>query len=259
MSSAPQTSMSLGKWIVLGCLGVFALFVAAAFLFPSKKEPVAAPPLGATGTTIPLPPYKVTEDRSGFKGQITITVDTADPAVLRALFDKMRAEHTDGDSWYVAINCVNGGSSSYEPRTANGQFANTQRGLAQTGLASTSDVEFRPTDLKTCPGPLPPSPPGGVTAEQVQTAVAATGLPVPNVRDNSGNCQPGTTLNCTRHITNDIFTVREWPTPDDAQRFAQAWNIEETVVIGNATVSFHRGGSTPHYDLAAYKAALPKA
>jgi len=62
------------------------------------------------------------------------------------------ATDVDGERFSPGVLRFRGSwaTPAYEPRTANGQSANTSRGLAQTGLAATSDVEFSVTNLKSC-------------------------------------------------------------------------------------------------------------
>ena len=101
---------------------------------------------------VDLPAYESAIDPNAQR-RIVVTTDALDPEQLRAIFDEVRTQHRDdADSWFVDINCASipPTSTGVEARLANGKFANTQRGQAQTGLASTDDVEFERTALVDC-------------------------------------------------------------------------------------------------------------
>ena len=66
------------------------------------------------------------------------------------MFDQARASHTSGDGWLVSIECPGTAAGDGRPKTlATGAFANTQKGLAVTGLASVDATELKATGL-TC-------------------------------------------------------------------------------------------------------------
>ncbi len=99
-----------------------------------------------------------------------------------------------------------------------------------------------------------------ISGLQVVDAVTAAGLAVPNPRDNTaGTCDPADPgmLACTEVLTTDLFTVRVWATPGDAQHWADVGAADPPIVLHDlTTVDLHEGGSTPPYDRAAYEAAI---
>ncbi|HEX8804790.1 MAG TPA: hypothetical protein VF743_11365, partial [Acidimicrobiales bacterium] len=121
-----------------------------------------------------------------------------------------------------------------DPRLATGRFANTQVGLAETGLASRDDVEFRTTGRTDCT-PLAPTVPGAVLPDRVVAAVEGAGLPVPNARDSSVRCND---LECLQHLSSDVITVIVWPTPEAADRWVAGFVVDAVKVGPVTTVSF---------------------
>jgi hypothetical protein len=110
---------------------------------------------------------------------------------------------------------------------------------------------------------------GIVTVTDVTNAVEAAGLPIINPRDNTdGWCDPDAPrlvdvtdddlFPCTEMLTTDLFTIRVWVTPEDADHWIEvAGNADPPTLVGDrTTVDFHEGGSTPDYDRAAYEQAI---
>lgn len=103
---------------------------------------------GDDDTMVDIPDYEATVTAPNV---ITVLTDATDPDQLRVIFDKVRADHSDGDAWWVSINCASvPATTGSEPRLANGRFANTPRGAARTGLATINDIEFSTTQRTSC-------------------------------------------------------------------------------------------------------------
>jgi hypothetical protein len=171
-------------------------------------------------------------------GQVEVLTDATDPDDLRQVFDEVRDARTEGHSWTVTIRCASVAAvGSTDPVLATGRFANTQQGLAETGLAATDDVAFRTTGRADC-APVSPTTPGAITADQVIAAVEAAGLPAPNPRDSSNYCAD---LECLQQTTTDAFTVTVWPTPEAAVRWSEAFPLDVVRVGPVTTVGFTQG------------------
>jgi hypothetical protein len=93
----------------------------------------------------------------------------------------------------------------------------------------------------------------GPTAQQVVDAFDRAGLPVPNPRDNSGNCK---TSGCVQLVTTDAVSVYTWPTEAAAQH-------QVDVAAGEAhrrglVVLSYAAARTPAEDRPRYEAELAK-
>ncbi|HEY8527043.1 MAG TPA: hypothetical protein VIL48_18875 [Acidimicrobiales bacterium] len=192
-------------------------------------------------------------------GEVEVLTEASDPAGLRAVFDDVRSKRTEGHTWSVTILCaLDRGAETAEGGSvlATGRFANTQHGLALTGLADTDDVEFSTTGRACAPSDAA-AVPGAVTPEQVIATVEAAGLAAPNPRDASNFCAE---IGCVERTTTDAFTVAVWPDRAAAARWADAFPLEVVRVGPVTTVEFTEGARTfPFRDDAttdAYIAAL---
>jgi hypothetical protein len=123
------------------------------------------------------------------------------------------------------------------------------------GAAGCSDSREDIGELGTTSTVVSTVAPEMVTVDEVMAALAAAGLPVPNPRDDSAGCRE---YGCSRLVTTDILSIREWPDPAAAQRWVDAGvDPAGTILIGRSTtVDFLAGGTTPAYDRAAYVAVL---
>lgn len=177
-------------------------------------------------------------------GEVDVVTDATDPDDLRDVFDAVREERTDDDSWTVTIRCASVAAiGSTDPRLATGRFANTQAGLAETGLASEDDVEFRLTGRTNCT-PVDSTVPGAVTPQQIIDTVVEAGLPAPNPRDGSVRCAE---LLCLRRTTTDAFTVTVWPSSQAAAEWVEGF-VLDAVRVGPVTTVHFEGGElvTPY-------------
>lgn len=101
-----------------------------------------------------------------------------------------------------------------------------------------------------------------VKTTDVLGAIRAAGLATPNPRNNPGGCGVGdpNKLQCVELLTTDIFSVHIWATPKDAKHWMDTGRElggDPRKLLGDrTTIEFHRGGSTPTYDQAAYEKAL---
>jgi hypothetical protein len=91
----------------------------------------------------------------------------------------------------------------------------------------------------------------GPTAQAVVDQFVASGLPVPNPRNNSKNCK---TLGCTELITTDAISIYVWPNESSAQH-------QVDVAAGDAyrygtIVLSYTAARTPSTDRPLYEAAL---
>jgi hypothetical protein len=170
-------------------------------------------------------------------GHVEVVTDVSDPAALRTVFDDVRDKRTEGHSWRVTIECaaVRDPDAS-DAVLATGRFANTQQGLAETGLVDTDDVEFATTG-RTCTHDQP-AVPGAVTPAQVIATVEAAGLGAPNPRDSSNFCAD---LGCVERTTTDAFTVTVWPDRAAAARWAGGFPLDAVRVGPVTTVEFPQG------------------
>lgn len=82
--------------------------------------------------------------------------------------------------------------------------------------------------------------PAPLTAQQVIDAFAAVGLPVPNPRDNSANCEQ---LGCTEQFTTDAVSVYVWPDEGLAQHQVDV-GIITAHRVGLVVLSFAPGQAT---------------
>jgi hypothetical protein len=170
-------------------------------------------------------------------GQVQVVTDVAEPDRLRDVFDDVRDTRTEGHSWRVTITCAEvPDPDSPDAVLATGRFANTQQGLAETGLADTDDVEFSTTG-RGCVHEEP-AVPGAVSAEQVIATVEAAGLGAPNPRDSSNFCAD---LGCVERTTTDAFTVTVWPSRADAARWATGFPVDAVRLGPVTTVEFPQG------------------
>jgi hypothetical protein len=170
-------------------------------------------------------------------GQVEVLTDVAEAGDLRSVFDDVRDKRTEGHSWRVTITCaLVADPDASNAVLATGRFANTQQGLAETGLADTEDVEFATTG-GACVHEQP-NVPGAVTPEQVIAAVEDAGLTAPNPRDASNFCAE---LGCVERTTTDAFTVTVWPSRADAARLAGGFPLDVVRVGPVTTVEFPQG------------------
>jgi hypothetical protein len=171
------------------------------------------------------------------RGRVEVVTDVADPGDLRTVFDDVRDKRTEGHSWQVTIACASvPDPDSPDAVLATGRFANTQQGLAETGLADTDDVEFATTG-RGCVHEQP-TVPGAVTPGQVIATVEAAGLGAPNPRDSSNFCAD---LGCVERTTTDAFTVTVWPSRAAAARWARGFPLDAVRVGPVTTVAFPQG------------------
>jgi hypothetical protein len=188
-------------------------------------------------------------------GQVDVVTDVADPGDLREVFDDVRDARTEGNSWRVTITCAMVPEGSDDAVLATGRFANTQQGLAETGLADIDDARFETTGRPCVPGRSTVA--GAVTPDQVIEAVEAAGLGAPNPRDSSNFCSE---LGCVEHTTTDAFTVTVWPSRQEAAQWAEGTPLEVVRVGPVTTVEFQQGERAfPYPDdptVDAYVAAL---
>lgn len=192
-------------------------------------------------------------------GVVDVLSDVTDPAALREVFDAVRDERTGEDWWSVTIRCASVPDlGSTDPRLATGRFANTQAGIAETGLESADDVEFRTTGRTDCT-PLEPTTPGAVTAGQVIDTVERAGLPAPNPREGSFRCAE---LLCLQRTTTDTLTIIVWPSAAAAARWVEGLVVDAVRVGPVTTVQFAGGELVTPYETGepptreAYLAAL---
>jgi hypothetical protein len=170
-------------------------------------------------------------------GQVDVLTDVAGADDLRTVFDDVRDRRTEGHSWRVTITCAAvPDPDAADAVLATGRFANTQQGLAETGLADTDDVEFATTG-RGCVHEQPTAP-GAVTPEQVIATVEAAGLTAPNPRDASNFCAE---LGCVERTTTDAFTVTVWPSRAAAARWADGFPLDVVRVGPVTTVDFPQG------------------
>lgn len=171
-------------------------------------------------------------------GEVDVLTDATDPADLRAVFDDVRGRRTESHAWHVTIRCASVPDlASTDPLLATGRFANTQQGLAETGLETTDDVAFETTGRTDCT-PLAPTTPGAVTPDEVIAAVETAGLPAPNPRDASNFCAK---LECLQRTATDSFAVIVWPTPEAATRWAESFPLDAVRVGPVTTIQFMQG------------------
>jgi hypothetical protein len=192
-------------------------------------------------------------------GVVDVLTDATDPDALREVFEAVREERTDEDWWSVTIRCSSVAAiGSTDPRLATGRFANTQAGLAETGLSTEEDVDFATTGRTDCT-PVDSTAPGAVTPDQVIDAVVAARLPAPNPQDASGRCAE---LLCLRRTTTDAFTVIVWPSSQAAAEWVEGFVLDAVRVGPVTTVHFQGGELVTPYETgepdgrAAYVAAL---
>jgi hypothetical protein len=246
-----STLIMLSAVVVVG-LGI-ATGLISGFWQPEDDDDEQFPP----PTVTVLPPYDATITAID---EIDVVTDAIDPADLRDVFDDVRADRSEGDSWTVTIRCASlQPSDDVDPTLATGRFANTQEGLAETGLESVDDAEFETTGRRDCE-PGDPTTPGAVTMEQVLTAIDDAGLPAPNPRDTSRVCR---NLGCLERTTTDLFTVMVWPTAEDAEDWADGLILDVILVGPVTTVHFEAAppappftAGEPTYDRAAFEEAL---
>jgi hypothetical protein len=170
-------------------------------------------------------------------GRVEVLTDVAEANALRTVFDDVRDTRTEGHSWQVTIACAAvPDPDSPDAVLATGRFANTQQGLAETGLADTDDVEFATTG-RGCVREQS-TVPGAVTPAQVIATVEAAGLGAPNPRDASNFCAD---LGCVERTTTDAFTVTVWPSRAAAARWAGGFPLDVVRVGPVTTVEFPQG------------------
>lgn len=170
-------------------------------------------------------------------GQVQVLTDVSEAGDLRMVFDDVRDARTEGHSWRVTITCAAvPDPDSPDALLATGRFANTQQGLAETGLADTDATEFTTTGRACVHGES--AVPGAVTPEQVIATVEAAGLGAPNPRDASNFCGE---LGCVERTTTDAFVVTVWPDRAGAAQWADGLPLDVVRVGPVTTVEFRQG------------------
>ena len=91
----------------------------------------------------------------------------------------------------------------------------------------------------------------GPTAEQVVAAFDKAGLPVPNARDNSGNCAA---LGCAQLLTTDAISVYVFPNAAAAKQYAESAAIG--VHQAGTVVLSYAAARTPEKDQPRYEKVL---
>src|SRR5918995_1406199 len=133
-----------------------------------------------------------------------LTVAT-DPDDLRAIFDEVHEDRTDGDWYEVTIECA-----AIPPEEGGDATASTVRGT--------------------------------VTYEEVRAAVRGAGLPVLSERDGSDACAE---LGCLERTVTDQFTVIVWPDAAEAERWAQLVTVEVVRLGPVTTAQLNEAGFHP--------------
>ena len=187
-----------------------------------------------------------------------LTVAT-DPDDLRAIFDEVHEDRTDGDWYEVTIECAAiPPEEGVDATLATGRFANTYGGADAAGLPSPDHVTFAVTGRTECDA-MASTVPGTVTYEEVRAAVRGAGLPVLSERDGSDACAE---LGCLERTVTDQFTVIVWPDAAEAERWAQLVTVE-VVRLGPVTTAqlneagFHPDGPEREQYEAAIRSAAP--
>lgn len=99
----------------------------------------------ATTTSTTLPAFTVEEAPPEFgEYYVRVTMDVADPATLRAVFDQVRQDYTTGDEWWIEFECPDGTA------LATGRYALTTKGEAASGLGDERE-SFEATGVEVCP------------------------------------------------------------------------------------------------------------
>lgn len=199
-----------------------------------------------------LPPHTVNVRDADGPGPAyaTIVTETADPVALRALFDALWSQSAELDGVFVEINCKWGGSESSDNRLANGKFAITQLGVAQTGVASMSQVEFSIVEGAECHSDLVSSSDPKPATDAVIAAFQEAGLPLPELRDTSPQCAeslPG----CVERITTENISVLAFDNEADAIAYAEGFGTD-AFRRGLVVLSYAAAG-TSEEDRAAYE------
>jgi hypothetical protein len=94
----------------------------------------------------------------------------------------------------------------------------------------------------------------GATAGQVIAAFQAAGLPVPDQRDNSRNCDD---LGCVQLITTEAISVYQWPDSAGAKRQADVLG-DDGYRVGGIVLSY-AAARTPEENRRAYERAAEAA
>ncbi|GGM77032.1 hypothetical protein GCM10012275_54590 [Longimycelium tulufanense] len=93
-----------------------------------------------------------------------------------------------------------------------------------------------------------------VSAQQVINAFQAAGLPMPEVRDNSHNCEK---LGCREQITTEKVTVLVFDDEAKAAKLAETYGAEDAYRRGRVVLSF-RAQRTSADKQQPYRAELDK-
>ena len=184
-------------------------------------------------------------DRDGYA---TMNVNgTYTDAELESAFNEVKRMYTStkkGDSWFIFIECGDSQTATGGARQANGKFALTSLGAAQTGLSKGgSEFEALP-DRKPCPPQLPSAAPAAASASDVVDAFVTAGLPATNRADRtiSSGCE---SLQCVQMVAVDEVSVYQFADRAQAERYATAFGADKVYVNGPIAIRYKRDGKNP--------------
>lgn len=123
--------------------------------------------------------------------------------------------------------------------------------LVACGSAKPAANGAKPSDAQNSPVIGASAAPTGPTAQAVVDQFVASGLPVPNPRDNSKNCK---TLGCIELITTDAISIYVWPNESSAQHQVDV-AAGDAYRYGTIALSY-TAARTPSADRPLYEAAL---
>lgn len=175
-----------------------------------------------------IPEYEISEERFDDAGiwYLTLSTSTRNKEDLETLvthIKELAKKHEKKvESSFIRIY-ANDDSKDF---LASGKFALSNKGLVQTGLEKTNEIEFEykvPKGEENSGSKKVAAPQhDGPTADEVLAAFKNASLPVPNDRDNSRNCVD---LECTKLITTDTVSIYEWPTTEKAKQVQDEYNF----------------------------------
>lgn len=125
---------------------LLVLVVVLAGCSSSDPEPAAKPRPSTTSTVAStLPPYGVEEAPPEFgEYYVRVTMEAADTATYRAVFDEVRQDYATGDEWWIEFECPDGTT------LATGRYALTAKGEAASGLGPDRE-SFEVELVEECP------------------------------------------------------------------------------------------------------------
>lgn len=207
-------------------------------------------------TQAAYPDFWLRVDRDGYA---TANVkETLTDDELRAVFLEIRRSYDiidKGDGWHLQIKCGSSQRDDSGAVQANGAFALTNLGAAQTGVA-VGEYRFEPVANRApCPPDLPSPAADALTAQRVVDEFRVRGLPVGDARDNTGrSCGDP---QCVQLITTDDVSVYQFADAERAEYWANAV-FPSHYRNGLIVLRFTEGGGhpTPEWAVPEYRSVL---